>query len=128
MWTLDSSSGDWDFSQGGAGKVITGDLVLKQWLTEAICTLTGTDVMDTNYGCLLESLAGTSTSLSSIENVIKEAVGEEITRIQGAYQKDPDSFLPSQVPVSYVVINTGSNSWEVLLNTLGQPTALYLNS
>lgn len=119
MWTLDASKGDWDFSNSGQGVVISGWQVLNQYFKEALCTLTGQDDMNPPYGCDLEILAGSSSSQAQIQSSIRQAVSQEVSRIQSAYKQNPSAFLPSQVPLSFVVVSSAPNQWEVIVDTLG---------
>ena len=119
MWTLDASKGDWDFSNAGQGVVISGWQVLNQYFKEALCTLSGQDDMDPSYGCDLEILAGSSSSQAQIQSSIRQAVSQEVSRIQSAYKQNPSAFLPSQVPLSFVVVSSAPNQWEVIVDTLG---------
>ena len=119
MWTLDASSGDWDFSNAGQGAVISGRKVLNQCFKEALCTLTGQDEMNPSYGSDLEILAGSSSSQGQIQTSIRSAVAEEVSRLQSAYRQNPSAFLPSQVPLSFVVVSSALNEWEVIVDTMG---------
>lgn len=119
MWTLDASSGDWDFSNAGQGAVISGWKVLNQYFKEALCTLTGQDEMNPSYGSDLEILAGSLSSQGQIQASIRQAVAEEVSRLQSAYKQNPSAFLPSQVPLSFVVVSSAFNQWEVIVDTLG---------
>lgn len=119
MWTLDASSGDWDFSNEGQGAVLSGWKVLNQYFKEALCTLTGQDEMNPSYGSDLEIMAGSSSSQGQIQASIRQAVAEEVSRLQSAYKQNPSAFLPSQVPLSFVVVSSAFNQWEVIVDTLG---------
>lgn len=119
MWTLDASSGDWDFSNAGQGAVISGWKVLNQYFKEALCTLTGQDEMNPSYGSDLEIMAGSLSSQGQIQASIRQAVAEEVSRLQSAYKQNPSAFLPSQVPLSFVVVSSAFNQWEVIVDTLG---------
>ena len=119
MWTLDASSGDWDFSNAGQGAVLSGWKVLNQYFKEALCTLTGQDEMNPSYGSDLEIMAGSSSSQGQIQASIRQAVAEEVSRLQSAYKQNPSAFLPSQVPLSFVVVSSAFNQWEVIVDTLG---------
>lgn len=118
MWTLDASSGDWDFSNAGQGAVISGWKVLNQYFKEALCTLTGQDEMNPSYGSDLEIMAGSLSSQGQIQASIRQAVAEEVSRLQSAYKQNPSAFLPSQVPLSFVVVSSAFNQWEVIVDTL----------
>lgn len=119
MWTLDASSGDWDFSNAGQGAVLSGWKVLNQYFKEALCTLTGQDEMNPSYGSDLEIMAGSFSSQGQIQASIRQAVAEEVSRLQSAYKQNPSAFLPSQVPLSFVVVSSAFNQWEVIVDTLG---------
>lgn len=119
MWTLDASSGDWDFSNEGQGAVLSDWQVLNQYFKEALCTLTGQDEMNPSYGSDLEIMAGSSSSQGQIQASIRQAVAEEVSRLQSAYKQNPSAFLPSQVPLSFVVVSSAFNQWEVIVDTLG---------
>lgn len=119
MWTLDASSGDWDFLNAGQGAVLSGWKVLNQYFKEALCTLTGQDEMNPSYGSDLEIMAGSSSSQGQIQASIRQAVAEEVSRLQSAYKQNPSAFLPSQVPLSFVVVSSAFNKWEVIVDTLG---------
>ena len=119
MWTLDASSGDWDFSNAGQGAVLSGWKVLNQYFKEALCTLTGQDEMNPSYGSDLEIMAGSLSSQGQIQASIRQAVAEEVSRLQSAYKQNPSAFLPSQVPLSFVVVSSAFNKWEVIVDTLG---------
>ena len=119
MWTLDASSGDWDFSTAGQGAGLSGWKVLNQYFNEALCTLTGQDEMNPSYGSDLEIMAGSSSSQGQIQASIRQAVAEEVSRLQSAYKQNPSAFLPSQVPLSFVVVSSAFNQWEVIVDTLG---------
>lgn len=119
MWTLDASSGDWDFSNAGQGAVLSGWKVLNQYFKEALCTLPGQDEMNPSYGSDLEIMAGSSSSQGQIQASIRQAVAEEVSRLQSAYKQNPSAFLPSQVPLSFVVVSSAFNKWEVIVDTLG---------
>lgn len=119
MWTLDASSGDWDFSNAGQGAVLSGWKVLNQYFKEALCTLTGQDEINPSYGSDLEIMAGSLSSQGQIQASIRQAVAEEVSRLQSAYKQNPSAFLPSQVPLSFVVVSSAFNQWEVIVDTLG---------
>lgn len=119
MWTLDASSGDWDFSNAGQGAVLSDWKVLNQYFKEALCTLTGQDDMNPSYGSDLEIMAGSLSSQGQIQASIRQAVAEEVSRLQSAYKQNPSAFLPSQVPLSFVVVSSAFNQWEVIVDTLG---------
>ena len=119
VWTLDASGGDWHFEGSGQGKVISGWDALSQFFSEALCTLEGQDDMNPSYGSNLELLAGSSSSQAEIQASIRSAVSQEVARLQSAYKADPSAFLPSQVPLSFVVASSAPNQWEVIVDTLG---------
>ena len=119
MWTLNASGGDWNFDGSGQGKVLSGWGVLSQLFSEALCTLEGQDDMNPSYGSNLELLAGSSSSQTQLQASIRSAVAQEVSRLQSAYKANPSAFLPSQVPLSFVVVSSAPNVWEVIVDTLG---------